>query len=225
MSDRTCILYFARTPFQEAQYKHLFRHKRQNHRALRMMHQRTQATLRKSGLPYVMLDEKQQIGETFGERISRGIQDLFVQGFERVIVVGNDCPQLSSKDLQQAHEALCEGKQVYGRNGRGGTYLIGVNRSQFCETHFAALPWTCSSLCDRLVGYFKTQGQVFSLGIKRDVNERQSLWQLLQQGLSLGFLAQLKAFFAATPLFPSLPLSFTPAFPKGATTFRGPPMA
>ncbi|CAN0575163.1 unnamed protein product, partial [Ectocarpus sp. 12 AP-2014] len=59
----------------------------------------TKETLRKvkrTKQPYFHISEKEQTGNSFGERFTNAIQTVFDKGYEHIITVGNDTPQLKT---------------------------------------------------------------------------------------------------------------------------------
>lgn len=104
----------------------------------------------KTGLPYFHFTEKEQQGTCFGERFTNAIQAVFAKGFDNVITIGNDTPQLKTAHLLQAHHALQEGKTVLGPALDGGFYLMGIHKSNFDLETFNRLPWQRFSLFHRI---------------------------------------------------------------------------
>ncbi|MGD1847529.1 MAG: DUF2064 domain-containing protein, partial [Salibacteraceae bacterium] len=63
---------------------------------------RSHALAAASGLPAFVIDSTHQSGNSFGERISHAIQEVFNQGYDQLLVIGNDCPELHVERLHQA---------------------------------------------------------------------------------------------------------------------------
>lgn len=113
----------------------------------------TQETLRKvekTGLPYFHFTETEQQGKSFGERFTNAIQAVFENGFDNIITIGNDTPQLKTAHLVKAHHALQEGKTVLGPSLDGGFYLMGIHKNNFDKETFNRLPWQRFSLFQRI---------------------------------------------------------------------------
>jgi glycosyltransferase A (GT-A) superfamily protein (DUF2064 family) len=70
-----------------------------------------------------------QRGEDFGEKLCRSIQQVFELGYERLLILGNDCPHLDTPLLSQAKEKFKSASIVLGPDHKGGVYLIGVTRN------------------------------------------------------------------------------------------------
>jgi len=71
-----------------------------------------------------------QRGEDLGARERAVFEDLFAQGFDRVVVIGSDLPTLPAAHLRAAFAALDGGAPlVLGPADDGGYYLIGLRRT------------------------------------------------------------------------------------------------
>lgn len=102
--------------------------------------------VKKTGIPYFLFSEKQQIGNSFGERFTNAIQSVYDLGFNTVITVGNDTPHLNSKHILKTVEKLQKHSIVLGPSTDGGFYLMGLKKSQFNKETFLKLPWQTSNL-------------------------------------------------------------------------------
>lgn len=101
---------------------------------------------KKTGIPYFLFSEKQQIGNSFGERFTNAIQSVYNLGFNTVITIGNDTPHLTSKHILKTVEKLQKHSIVLGPSTDGGFYLMGLKKSQFNKETFLKLPWQTSNL-------------------------------------------------------------------------------
>ena len=64
----------------------------------------TLKVVKKTGIPYFLSSEKNQTGNSFGERFTNAIQSVYDKGFENVITIGNDTPHLQSQHILKAVE-------------------------------------------------------------------------------------------------------------------------
>lgn len=120
------------------------------------MEQRMLQTLSQTKLPYFHFDETKQIGNSFGERLVNAMQKVFANGFENVIVVGNDCPSLNVLKIEKAAFLLTKNQIVLGPDNHGGCYLIGIHKSAFNAEILLQLPWNNQSLLHSLVKTFSS---------------------------------------------------------------------
>jgi len=141
MTDqKTAILVFAQTAQREGTTKSF----RSAVPLFEILNQQTLEAVEKSKLPFFHFSERQQIGKTFGERFINAIQQVYDQGFDNVITIGNDTPHLTAAHLKKTAQQLQEKQAVLGPSQDGGFYLMGLHRSQFNAELFLKLPWQTS---------------------------------------------------------------------------------
>jgi len=143
----------------------------------------TAETLKKvkqTGLPYFQSTEKQQNGTSFGERFVNAIQDLFSKGYDNIITIGNDSPQLKTAHLIKTHHLLQQGKTVLGPTFDGGFYLMGLNKDNFNAKLFKELPWQQLSLFNKISLLFhQNKLHLFKLPVFQDIDVKKDLFGLL----------------------------------------------
>lgn len=156
-SATTAILLFAQSEESESAAKPIVSNKKQNVLLWKRMNEKVLRTVQKTNLPYFISDENSQVGSTFGEKITHAISDLFAKGFQKVIVIGNDCLELESRYMLAADHKLQYSDLVLGADNRGGAYLIGVSKSAFNAEDFSAIAWQTSSVFETLQAVFSEQ--------------------------------------------------------------------
>lgn len=124
----------------------------------------------KTGLPYFLYSEELQIGSDFGTRFTAAIQSIFSKGFDSVITVGNDTPNLSVSTLQRAYENLIQGKTVVGPSTDGGIYLLGIHKNRFEADGFRQLPWQKQKLFQETARFFMRRGVLHQLPRLTDID-------------------------------------------------------
>lgn len=185
------------------------------------------ALLAATGLPYFLISTDQQQGRSFGERLHGALARTFALGFEQVIVIGNDCPQLRVGDLHRAATLLGNSDTVLGPDRNGGIYLLGLSKAAFDKIgSFEPLPWQTPALHQQLAALLR-QGQVTvaCLPAYADINSAQDLHRARQRKWLprslrswLTRLLDLPVPRLRCPEFLFLPIQYQPA-----TRFRGPP--
>ncbi len=75
-------------------------------------------------LPGAVIHE--QAGDDFGSSLLIALRELAGSGYDRIVVVGSDCPQLTVQDVVQAAAGLEDHRMVLGPDHRGGIYLLGI---------------------------------------------------------------------------------------------------
>ena len=165
-SAATAILLFAQSEKIESALKPIALSSKQNVLLWKKMNDRVLKTVQKTNLPYFISNETNQVGNTFGEKITHSIQEIFAKGYEKVIVVGNDCIALKAQHLLQAESDLQSRDLVIGSDYSGGAYLIGVKKSKFKAVPFESIPWQTQNVFPALQTLYKAKSIAFlpSLG-------------------------------------------------------------
>ena len=71
---------------------------------------------------------EQQADGDLGEKMSHAFKTIYEKGYEKVSIIGSDCPDLSSKIIKEAFEKLDEKDIVIGPAKDGGYYLLGLKK-------------------------------------------------------------------------------------------------
>lgn len=87
-----------------------------------------------------------QEGLDLGERMLNAFQKGFDDGYERIILIGSDLPDINANLIDQAFEVLKQKKFVLGPACDGGYYLIGM--TEFRTQVFKNKAWSTSNLFD-----------------------------------------------------------------------------
>ena len=181
--QNTAILIFANSSTEEARQKSFY----QGESFFEALNAHCLETVQKTGIPYFLFTEKEQVGADFGARFVNAITCVYNKGFENIITVGNDTPHLSSSQLLTTAKLLEKNKFVLGPSRDGGFYLMGLHRSQFDPTSFLKLPWQTSRLSkciDLLIK--KANIEVVRLKVLTDVDKFNDLKNILNSYKSLG---------------------------------------
>ncbi len=70
---------------------------------------------------------RQQVGQDLGERMEHAFNEGFSSGHSPVIIIGTDCPSLTTAILQDASDSLDAHDAVIGPARDGGYYLLGLS--------------------------------------------------------------------------------------------------
>ncbi len=111
---------------------------------------------------------RSQQGEGLGERMAHALKSVLA-GHSWAVIIGTDCPELSTADLQQALAWLEAGSDaVLGPAVDGGYYLLALRR--FSPHLFEGIAWGG----DRVLA--QTRGRLQALGWQwRELAERHDL--------------------------------------------------
>lgn len=220
-SDKTAVLFFSRTLNDEYGASSFGLNREGFSSLYKFFVNKTLKTVEESGLPLVEAYSNEQVGDTFSERLINSLESVSQKGFERVIIIGNDAPELSVKDIQSANTALDRGLSVLGRDKRGGVYLIGLDLKKVKSSTLRGIQWHSANVHHQLSLLL---GDVHDLSDKCDVNQTKDLKRLLKlkDSLSQGVLRFLKLIFTPrNEISPSY--LFIQYFILTACLDRGPP--
>jgi len=103
-----------------------------------------------------------QRGSDLGERLHNAFQETIEQGYDKVVVIGSDCLELTTAHLVSSFDVLTHNEVVIGPTFDGGYYLLGMK--QFYPQLFADKAWSTPEV------YAQTL---------RDVNHSALRWQAL----------------------------------------------
>ncbi|MFB8790959.1 MAG: TIGR04282 family arsenosugar biosynthesis glycosyltransferase [Potamolinea sp.] len=87
---------------------------------------------------------KRQSEGDIGCRMASAFHESFQTGIKQVVLIGTDCPELDTKLMNQAFEALIQHDLVLGPARDGGYYLIGLN--QFIPELFTGITWSTAEV-------------------------------------------------------------------------------
>ena len=81
-----------------------------------------------------------QRGNDLGERMKNAFQAGFSDGYQKIIVIGSDCPALTAEHIADGFALLGSRDAVFGPAADGGYYLIGLTRQAPCL--FNGISWS-----------------------------------------------------------------------------------
>lgn len=223
----TAILFFSRSASCEAVAKpYLKASLKSNTQIAKSLISNSLATLNKTALPFYLLDEKKQEGNTFNDKLLNAITYGFDKGHEKLIVVGNDCPQLTAKDILIAAEKLNNNDFVIGPTYTGGLYLIGLTKNADFHNFIPNVAWQTDTVVERTLSFLhETAVAYFLLPTLSDFNDIND-YTFLKHRLTVYnlFLKVIKSIIAShhSPLYPS-PVNFINCVHLSSLQLRGPP--
>lgn len=83
-----------------------------------------------------------QQGTDIGQKMSHAFESIFSKGFERIILMGTDIPEIDKALINDAVNALDGNDAVIGPCEDGGYYLIGMNSKVFSDSIFKGIEWS-----------------------------------------------------------------------------------
>lgn len=104
-----------------------------------------------------------------GARLESAIRDALADGKSGVLLLGSDCPDLSTDLLRQAIQVLESHDAVLGPAFDGGYYLLGLRRSS--PLLFKDMPWSTDQVAALTRQRLATSQMSFTeLSILRDID-------------------------------------------------------
>lgn len=133
----------------------------------------------KTELDVIWFDEHYQKGSNFGERFCQSITSVFSKGYDSLIIIGNDSPQLKFHHLQSSIKSLRSGKVSLGKCFDGGFYLLGIQKNHFNYSEFINLPWNSTKISIELIKSIKSKVKIDYLTTLKDIDKQQDFLNLL----------------------------------------------
>lgn len=131
-----------------------------------------------------------QYGSDLGERMANAIRVTFEKGYEQVILIGTDIPQLTVQILNQAFEQLNRHSLVLGPSRDGGYYLIGFHKGSYSSKVFKDIDWsTPRAFTQTLEQAVKFNLNTSLLPVLNDIDTPDDLKELvcsIEQGVHIG---------------------------------------
>jgi hypothetical protein len=180
--ENIAILFFSRSAPAEAKHKKFVSDSPKNSRVAHALITHSYQQAKQSGYPVFHIDEQQQRGTTFGERFSHAFQQIFDRGYDYVISVGNDIPQMETHHIKSAAQQLSSGHAdlVLGPDTDGGTWLMGYSRNGFSANRFRKLPWNTDRLLDTILEQ-RGDISIYQLELLTDIDNSQAFYQLFRK--------------------------------------------
>ncbi|HKK74227.1 MAG TPA: DUF2064 domain-containing protein [Saprospiraceae bacterium] len=225
-AENTALLLFTRSAPAEARIKALLPKHREARQLAAAMNQGACQLAQATRLSLFIVDETTQAGSDFSSRFRSAFTQVFSQGFDRVIAIGNDCPELTIDLIRRAQLQLQSVDMVLGPSHDGGVYLMGLSQCGFNKLDFDALPWQTGQLFARLLEVSSDWNRHYALPYLHDIDSFEELHHLFLSRLLPNWFHQILTCFLAENI-PDCPSAF--AKKSRADTFqkqlRAPPVA
>lgn len=102
-----------------------------------------------------------------GDKMQAAFEQAFSQGYQQVLIVGSDCPELTPALLEQAFDTLIEKDAVVGPSKDGGYYLLGTKK--MIKKLFEDKEWSTNSVLNSTINDLKAQNMNY--GLLPDLND------------------------------------------------------
>ena len=129
-----------------------------------------------------------QRGVDLGQRMKNGFIDAFDRGFQQVIIVGSDIPDLPRNVIEEAFESLIYRDTVLGPSFDGGYYLIGFKRDTFTPLVFEGIQWGTETVVQETIDRLRTKGlSLHTLPTWNDIDTLPDLKDFFQRNRNTAF--------------------------------------
>ena len=126
-----------------------------------------------------------QTGRDLGERMRNAFAAGFEQGYQKIVIIGTDCFELTPEIIKQSFERLDHHDTVIGPALDGGYYLLGMKK--LIPEVFRNKTWSTESVCTETMKDFERLNLGYSLSPPlRDVDEVKDLPEELAHLLNPG---------------------------------------
>lgn len=227
MKPTTAILLFSRTAEAEAKHKNIAENSRNNIAAHALFINKTISIIEETGIPYFHINEKKQSGKSFEERLFGAFSQVFREGYENVLCIGSDCPQLNAWHLIQSKIAVETGAACFGADKNGGVYLIAISQKQFGDGMLSGISWNTHLVQAQLKANSRaTCSDYLTLPVCQDINRQEDLKRYIKSNeISYSLRGVIVSLLKLERLFcpPESQRLLDREF-KAVTILRGPPV-
>ena len=131
-----------------------------------------------------------QEGQGLGERLEHAFVHAYSLGYDRVVVIGSDSPDLPTSLLDRALESLVRHDAVIGPSDDGGYYLIGFHVNTFCLSVFRHIEWSTEHVFEQTLRHLnETEATLQVLPQWQDVDTGRDLDRLVRRNTDTPFAA------------------------------------
>ena len=129
-----------------------------------------------------------QVGKDLGQRMKNAFLQAFSEGFDKVILIGSDIPDLPADYLELGFRALETNDVVPGPSSDGGYYLIGFAKEAFLPDVFEGITWSSADVFEQTLDILKKhKHKVYLLPQWHDVDTLTNLRSLVRRNRNTAF--------------------------------------
>lgn len=115
-----------------------------------------------------------QVGDSLGMRMYNAFESSFAKGYQKLVIIGTDCPGINETILDEAFAKLGEHDIVIGPAMDGGYYLLGMKRE--FPYLFQNISWSSDVVLEQTIALCKkNQLTYFLLPQLSDIDEEKDL--------------------------------------------------
>ena len=129
-----------------------------------------------------------QNGYDLGERMKNSFDRVFKEGYNKVVLIGSDIPDLPSDFITKSFNALQLNDVVIGPSNDGGYYLIGFNKESYNPLIFQDIKWSTENVFkDTMQILNKSKSTIYILPEWNDIDTIDDLKLLYHRNKSTNF--------------------------------------
>ena len=98
-----------------------------------------------------------QQGDDLGDRMAHAFETGFQLGFQQLMILGSDSPDVPLSYLNQGIEALKLNQSVLGPSDDGGYYTLGFSPTSWCPSVFQEMAWSTESVYPQSLEILRSQ--------------------------------------------------------------------
>ena len=115
-----------------------------------------------------------QQGVDLGERMKNAFKKGFEDGYDRIVLIGSDLPDLTANHINKGLDALKQNEVTFGPAEDGGYYLIGLSKMH--NFVFDNKPWSKTHLLEETLSELKDKQVTFTtLEVLNDIDNYEDL--------------------------------------------------
>ena len=115
-----------------------------------------------------------QQGIDLGERMKNAFKKGFEDGYERIVLIGSDLPDITANHIKKGLNALKQNEVAFGPAEDGGYYLIGLSKMH--NFVFDNKPWSETHLLEETLSELKEKQVTFTtLDTLNDIDDFEDL--------------------------------------------------
>jgi glycosyltransferase A (GT-A) superfamily protein (DUF2064 family) len=160
--SKIALLVFIRDARDEARVKPIFKNdESRNNQLYTYLNQRITSVAKQSTYDFYVVSTHQQEGDEFADRFKNAFKSIFEMGYEAVVSVGNDVPQVNTHTIEQVVAGFESHDVVIGKTNSNGAYTVGLTKYAFSKCDFDAVDWSSNNVVHSIEKRSNQQGSSY----------------------------------------------------------------